>query len=184
MTFRSSLRAAGATLLLALSLAGVARADDDDFLGIGGHATTWVTPGAEDEASISFGAQVRVRPFRRVAFEGSVDLRDDELGDGTLEARSYPVQASALFFLLTGRVDAYLLGGVTYLLVDVDDELTGDDDVRRIPGFHAGGGVQAKVFGPWRVHADGRYLVAEDEYAGRTLDFDGWELHAGISFWF
>lgn len=184
MTSRSEVaRVAAAAVLLLLAAAPAARADDD-FFGIGAHATTWMTPDAEDEASLSFGAQVRVRPFRKIAFEGSVGLRDDEFDGGTLDARTIPLQASVLFFLLSGRVDAYLLGGVTYLVVDVDDELLGGDDVTRIPGFHAGGGVQVKIYGPWRVHADARYLVANDDVNGRALDFDGFQLHAGISFWF
>ena len=184
MTSRSEAAGRAAAALLLLAVAGAPAAADDDWLGIGGHATTWVTPDAEDSASISFGAQVRVRPFRRIAFEGSLGLRDDEFGDGTLETRAYPLQASALFFLLTGRADVYLLGGITYLIVDVDDDLLGGDDQQRIPGFHAGGGAQVKIFGPWRVHADGRYLVASDDYEGRSLDFDGFQLHAGISYWF
>lgn len=179
---RLSAALAVALLLLPCS-ATPAHAGDDEFVGVGVHATTAFTPDSSQSATFSFGVNVRVRPFRILAIEGAFGVRDEEFGDGTLAAKAYPIDVSALLFLLSGRFEVYALGGVSYMIIDVNDDLYHKSDVRRVPGWNLGGGVQFKVYGPWKVHGDLRYRLAHDDYAGRSLDYDGAEVNVGISYW-
>ncbi|MFN7975692.1 MAG: outer membrane beta-barrel protein [Acidobacteriota bacterium] len=182
--FRSEIRARDIALpLLTLALAATARASDDDFVGLGGHIVTSFSSGADQAAVLSYGAQVRLRPFRKFGAEASIGFRREDFSDGDVEATAYPVQASFLFFILTGRLDVYALGGATYLIVDVKDTITGESGSRKIPGTHLGAGAQLKLYGPWHVHADVRYLFASDDFEGHTLDYDGALINAGISYW-
>ncbi len=174
---------AAAAALIAVACAASARASDDPWFGLGGHVITSFASGPDQGAVLSYGIQAQVRPFRKLAVEASLETRREDFSDGDLQARAYPVQASLLFYILTGRLDVYALGGATYMIIDVKDTITGDSDVHRVPGTHLGAGVRLKLYGPWHVHADARYLFADDSFEGHTLDYDGALINAGISYW-
>src|SRR5688500_8987150 len=127
--------------------------DDIDvkFLSIGGRAT-WFDP--KDGSSRWFGGgQVRIYPLKWLAFEGSADYRRTDFGD--TRVHTYPVQVSALLYLLPGkRLSPFILGGGGWYYTTVKGP-GGFDDTQNRFGAHAGGGLQF-----WfndRVSIDGTY---------------------------
>ena len=143
-----------------LSVAPVAKAADDvglfqqvdiGLLSIGGRAT-YFDP--KDGSSRWFGgAQLRLHPWKYLAFEGSADYRRNDIGD--TRVHTYPVQVSALIYPLgTTRLAPFLLGGGGWYYTTVKGP-GGFDDTQNRFGAHAGGGLQ--FFFNKHVSIDGTY---------------------------
>jgi opacity protein-like surface antigen len=121
------------------------------LFSIGGRAT-WFDP-KEGSARWFGGAQVRVYPFKFLAIEGSADYRRTDFGD--TRVHTYPVQVSALLYLLPGkRLSPFILGGGGWYYTTVKGP-GGFDDTQNRFGGHVGGGLQF-WFNDW-VSVDGTY---------------------------
>jgi hypothetical protein len=168
-------------------------ADDDLFkqmdigrFSIGGRAT-WFDP--HDGQSRWFGGgQVRVYPFKYLAFEGSVDYRRQDM-DGT-RIHTYPVQVSALIYPLgTTRLSPFLLGGGGWYYTTVTGPGNFDDTQNRF-GVHAGGGLQ--FFFNNHVSIDSTYRVIwlekvqskDQNIKDKSFDDNGHMITAGLNFHF
>lgn len=121
------------------------------FFSVGGRATWW---DPQDGSARWFGgAQVRIYPLRFLAIEGSVDYRRTDF-DGT-RAHTYPVQVSALLYLLPGkRLSPFILGGGGWYYTTVKGP-GGFDDTQNRFGGHVGGGLQ--FWFTEHVSVDGTY---------------------------
>ena len=150
----------GSVINLSLLLSpSVGRADDNGLfkqmdiglLSIGGRAT-YFDP--KDGSSRWFGGgQVRLHPWRYLAFEGSADYRRNDIGD--TRVHTYPVQVSALIYPLgTTRLAPFLIGGGGWYYTTVKGPGNFEDTQNRF-GAHAGGGLQ--FFFNNHVSIDGTY---------------------------
>ena len=184
MTYKYALRVGGVLMVLAgLSLfplpVATSHAEDrgyifDDidvkFLSIGGRAT-WFDP--KDGSTRWFrGGQVRIYPLKWLAFEGSADYRRTDFGD--TRVHRYPVQVSALLYLLPGkRLSPFILGGGGWYYTTVKGP-GGFDDTQNRFGGHVGGGLQfwfndrVSIDGTYR-HLARRCQLAGPEYQGEKL---------------
>src|ERR1700675_4519106 len=113
-----------------------AMADDipNTGLSLGGRGT-YYNP-SDGNGSWYGGAQLRLHLGTVFAVEGSVDYRRNKFGSTRVD--TFPVQASALFYLFPGRVSPFILGGAGWYFTNVDTP-TGNDTQNRF-GVHAGGG--------------------------------------------
>ena len=134
----------GSVINLSLLLSpSVGRADDNGLfkqmdiglLSIGGRAT-YFDP--KDGSSRWFGGgQVRLHPWRYLAFEGSADYRRNDIGD--TRVHTYPVQVSALIYPLgTTRLAPFLIGGGGWYYTTVKGPGNFEDTQNRF-GAHGGG---------------------------------------------
>ena len=111
---------------------------DIGLLSIGGRAT-YIDP-IDGSSNWYGGAQVRLHPWRFLAFEGSADYRRNDIG--ATHVHSYPVQVSALVYPLgTTRLAPFLIGGGGWYYTTVTGP-GGFDNTQNRFGAHAGGGLQ------------------------------------------
>jgi hypothetical protein len=159
---------------------------DIGLLSIGGRAT-YLDP--KDGSSRWFGGgQVRLHPWRYLAFEGSADYRRNDIGD--TRVHSYPVMVSALIYPFgTTRLAPFLLGGGGWYYTTVKGP-GGFDDTQNRFGAHAGGGLQ--FFFNKHVSIDGTYryiwlekIESRDQnIADKNFQDNGHMVTAGINFHF
>jgi opacity protein-like surface antigen len=134
------------------------------------------------------GAQVRAHLGDIFAIEGSADYRKNDFGDTTVH--TYPVQVSALAYLLPGkRISPFLLGGGGWYYTTIDGP-NGFDDTDNRFGLHAGGGLQFMMTERWSVDGSYRYVWTEDiksrDRSLRKKDFsdEGHMVTVGLNFHF
>jgi opacity protein-like surface antigen len=119
----------------------------------------WFEP-KEGESSWSGGAQVRLYLTRFFAIEGSADYRQSKFAGTTVH--TYPVQVSALLYLLPGwRLTPFVLGGAGWYYTTVDGP-GGLDDTQNRFGVHAGGGLQYFISRHFSIDSTYRYVWLED----------------------
>jgi hypothetical protein len=107
------------------------------FFSLGGRATYFDPPNLSPKWY--GGAQARMHFGQVFAIEGSVDYREKKM-ESTF-TRTYPVQVSALIYLLPGkRVSPFILGGGGWYYTNVNGP-GGFSDTQKRFGAHAGGGV-------------------------------------------
>jgi opacity protein-like surface antigen len=194
---KSVIGGAGLLLVLGLTMPGlisVASANgwglfDEVHVGalsVGGHAT-YYKPNDGDEAWYG-GAQVRLHLTRIFALEALADYRRNDFG--TTRTDTYPVQGSALIYLLPGRrLSPFILGGAGWYHTQVKGPDNFDDSQSRF-GLHAGGGLQLWLNSHWSVDSTYRYIWMEKlESKGVSLDdkkFDdsGHMVTIGLNFHF
>jgi opacity protein-like surface antigen len=146
-----------------LTIGANAYAADERDLDIGrfsiGGRAMWFDPKSGD-SSWSGGAQVRFYLLRFLAIEGSADYRQNKFNGTTVH--TYPVQVSALLYLLPGwRVSPFVLGGAGWYYTTVDGP-GGFDDTQNRFGVHAGGGLQWFISRHFSVDSTYRYVWLED----------------------
>jgi opacity protein-like surface antigen len=125
---------------------------------IGGRAM-WFEPKGGD-STWSGGAQVRLYLTRFFAIEGSADYRQNKFNGTTVH--TYPVQVSALLYLLPGwRLTPFILGGAGWYYTTVDGP-GGFDDTQNRFGVHAGGGLQYFISRHFSIDSTYRYVWLED----------------------
>ena len=159
---------------------------DIGFFSVGGRAT-YFDP-KEGQSRWFGGGQVRVYPFKYLAFEGSVDYRrDDTAGTRT---HTYPVQVSALIYPLgQTRLAPFLLGGGGWYYTTVKGPGNFDDTQNRF-GFHAGGGLQFFFNNHVSVDSTYRYIWAEDiqsrdlNIKDKNFNGNGQMVTVGLNFHF
>ena len=165
LRFSSSIRAIltiGA-VYVGLTSGAVAFAADERDLAIGrfsiGGRAVWFDPKGGD-SSWSGGAQVRLYLTRFFAIEGSADYRQNKFNGTTVH--TYPVQVSALLYLLPGwRLSPFILGGGGWYYTTVDGP-GGFDDTQNRFGVHAGGGLQYFISRHFSIDGTYRYIWLED----------------------
>ena len=165
---------------------GLFKQMDIGFFSIGGRAT-WFDP--HDGQSRWFGGgQVRVYPFKYLAFEGSADYRRQDV-DGT-RIHTYPVQVSALIYPLgTTRLSPFLLGGGGWYYTTVNGPGNFDDTQNRF-GVHAGGGLQFFFNNHVSIDSTYRFIWLEkvqskdQNIKDKSFDENGHMITAGLNFHF
>jgi opacity protein-like surface antigen len=176
--------------ILACGLAAPARAQ----VSIGGHASYTKSDGAD--GTWWGGAQLRIR-FGPLGVEGLADYRRttySALGVDVLRVEQYPVQASAMIFILSGPVQPYILGGGGWYFTRSThlgpDALLGHTTEHKF-GSHAGGGVDFRLAKHVSIHADVRYVFLtvssvqdiKDRYHNNPKA-DFWHGTTGLNFSF
>lgn len=134
---------------------------DIGLLSLGGRATYWDQKEGKD--TWSGGAQLRLHPFRYLAFEGSADYHREKFNDGSGETKThtYPVQVSALIYPLgTTRLAPFLLAGGGWYYTSVTGPGNFSDTTNRF-GAHAGGGLQFFFTRNVSVDSTYRYIWLE-----------------------
>jgi opacity protein-like surface antigen len=105
------------------------------------------------------GAQARLHLGEIFAIEGSADYRKNDFGDTTVH--TYPVQATALMYLLPGkRISPFVLGGAGWYYTSVDGP-GGLSDTQHRFGLHGGGGLQLMLNRHWSIDGTYRYVWLE-----------------------
>jgi opacity protein-like surface antigen len=146
-----------------LTIGAVAFAADEKELGFGrfsiGGRAMWFDP-KDGDSTWSGGAQVRLYLARFFAIEGSADYRQNKFNGTTVH--TYPVQVSALLYLLPGwRVTPFILGGGGWYHTTVDGP-AGLSDTQNRFGVHAGGGLQYFISRHFSIDSTYRYVWLED----------------------
>ena len=155
-------------------------------LGVGVHGT-WVKSVTEEDArDWAWGLHARARLTGHFAIEGSLDFRNEEIDDATT-VKLYPIQVSALFYLLpNSKAGIYGLFGVGWTRVSASGDFFGDDVENTEFGYHYGFGIEVPA-GSSAIFIDVRYLDLNLDISNVLIpDFDssGWQLNVGYSFYF
>jgi hypothetical protein len=154
---------------------GLFKQMDIGFFSVGGRAT-WFDP--HDGQSRWFGGgQVRVYPFKYLAFEGT-------------RIHTYPVQVSALIYPLgMTRLAPFLLGGGGWYYTTVKGPGNFDDTQNRF-GVHAGGGLQFFFNNHVSIDSTYRFIWLENVQSkdqnikDKSFDDNGHMITAGLNFHF
>lgn len=188
MNIRKSLVA---TLALAAMVAPtmlLAGARDGTGASIGPRAAYFIPEGSSGDEVWFGGAQVRVYFNDAFALEGSIDYRETDFGQTTLQ--TYPVQATLLLNLVrSDNFKMFLLGGGGWYYTRVDVPVGSDDTDNRF-GPHAGAGILVPFSDNVSLDITGRYIWLEEAHADdqnvleRDYDDSGVMLTAGLNFHF
>jgi opacity protein-like surface antigen len=134
------------------------------------------------------GAQARLHFGQMFAIEGSVDYREKKL-DSTF-TRTYPVQVSALIYLLPGkRVSPFLLGGGGWYYTNVNGP-GGFSDTQNRFGAHVGGGLQWMLSQRWSIDGTYRHVWLEtldskdQNIKDKSFNDNGHMVTIGLNFHF
>jgi len=171
----------GALLLLALLLMGVnaARAAGQIVPSVGLTRTV----DGDNESKISGGLAVRGTLLPLVMGEIGASYREDELFDGDLNVRQWPVTASLYF---TPIPAIYAGGGVGWYHTSFDyaDDTGLPSSTDEEFGVHLGGGLQIPIAPMAAVDLSGRYVFMQDQESHlipETFDPDFWTTSLGLA---
>jgi opacity protein-like surface antigen len=162
--------------------------DDIDYgrISIGGRAA-YIDP-KDGDGQWFGGAQVRLHLSKIFAIEGSADYRQNKFGSTTTD--TFPVQVSALAYLLPGkRLSPFVLGGGGWYYTHVNGP-NGFDNTQNRFGFHAGGGLQWFISRHWSIDGTYRYIWLEkieskdQNVTDKSFQDNGHMITAGINFHF
>jgi opacity protein-like surface antigen len=146
---------------------------------------------SDEEGNYFGGAQVRLKGTPFFAAEVAIEYHSDEYLNGNVEIISWPVQASALFYVFPA---VYGLAGAGWhnTTIKVEGE---PDESNADFGWHLGGGVEIPVSESMSISGDIRYVfldydghenqlveVGESEREIEDLEADFWEASFGINF--
>ncbi len=162
------------TLLIALSCVASA----DAGLGVGARYSYVHNNDLEDNSSM-IGAMVRLRHMMFFGLEGAIDVRKEELNDGS-ELTSTPITVSAMVYPIPL---VYGLAGLGYYrtTLKVGDEETTDSPI----GYHFGAGVEMPIVPLLKVTGDMRYQFLDYEFKDipgsvGKVDANGYAISAGL----
>ncbi|MBV8881984.1 MAG: porin family protein [Planctomycetaceae bacterium] len=134
------------------------------------------------------GVQARLR-LGIFAAEASVQFHQNRYENNDVIVTQYPVQLTAfLYFLSTGPIRPYILGGVGWYYTQIDYRgafASVPDDRQHIFGEHLGAGAELFLSPHVSLDGDVRYIFlnpSTDQVIGR--DFNYWQITAGINFLF
>lgn len=192
---KNGIRMAALALLAVAWTAGPLLAFERSGASLGGRGV-YFDPKDADDGTWYGGAQLRFYFTPTLALEGSVDYREDEYANGAVKVRTWPIQASMLFYLADENVavNPFLLGGAGWYMTTVETKvppLIDESDTDDRFGLHAGGGLQ--FFLSEAVSLDGTYryiwleaLKSKDTASLQDKEFNdsGHMLTAGLNFHF
>jgi opacity protein-like surface antigen len=161
--------------------------------GVGPRLGYYENSDSDEEGSYFGGAQVRLKGTPFFGVELAAEYHSDEFYNGEVEIISWPVQASALFYVFPA---VYGLVGAgwynTTIKIKNDDR---PDESNSDFGWHLGGGVEIPVSDSMSISGDIRYVFMDYEghenqlveAAGgdreiHDIDADFWEASFGINF--
>lgn len=192
---RHRIAALALSLLATGTLAALpARADDVPTprpgVSLGGRAAYfWPVGAGADNGDWMGGAQLRVYLAKFFAVEGSADYRQQHYNGSSTTADIYPVQASALLYLLpNSRLSPFLLGGVGWYFTHTQGP-DGFSDTQNRFGSHIGGGLQMFLSRHWSIDATYRYIFTDriktfSNGANESISGDGHMVTGGLNFHF
>ena len=147
----------------------------------------YVKHGDADEGTFMIGVQLRVPLGNMFAIEASIDFHSSEFEDGDVEVIQWPVQVSALWFVLpNSKITPYVLGGLGwyYTTIDFSGSLSGvDSDTDSMFGAHLGIGGRLSIGKNMSLSADLRFIFIEpnsDELEDE--DFDTTQFTVSLGF--
>ena len=154
-------------------------------LGIGVHGSSVKSATEEDSRYWTWGVHTRVRFSPRLALEGSLEFRSEEV-DGA-DIKLYPIQVSALFYLLpSSRAGIYGILGFGWTRVTVDGNIFGEGAEDTDFGYHWGFGAEVP-FGSSTIFVDVRYLdlkLGISNLLNPNFDTKGWQANTGYTLYF
>ena len=178
--------------LLANVLVSVSAEETIDVAGRGvsfGPRASYFKSKDADEGTWSGGAQMRIKPFQALGFEGSIDYRREKYGDTRVDV--YPVQASLLAYILPIKpVNIFLLGGAGWYFTHVDRPSPFADSTDNRFGLHAGAGLEFNLNDAWSLDGTYRYVWLEKFTSKDTILFDkefsdsGSQVTVGLNYHF
>ncbi|MBI4397148.1 MAG: porin family protein [Elusimicrobia bacterium] len=177
-------------IAMSLSFASGAEAGGDfDFQsGSFGFRGMYFEPKDSDEGDWHGGVQLRLFLVPAFALEGSVDYRQNDFGETELNV--FPVQASALIYLLPDRrLSPLLLGGAGWYYTQVEGPGAFDDTDHRF-GTHAGGGLQVGIGESVSLDTTYRYIWLEEfkskgaDLTEKEFEDSGHMVTVGLNFHF
>jgi outer membrane protein W len=123
------------------------------------------------------------------AIEGSIDFHASDYEDGDIEVIQWPVQVSALWFILPkAKITPYVLGGLGWYYTTIDfsgslDGLSGETD--SMFGAHLGIGARLLIGQSMSLSGDLRYIFLEpNEDALEDENFDTLQFTVSLGFGF
>lgn len=168
------LRVLALTGLLMVTSAAIANAG----IGVGARYSYVRNNGLEDNSSM-IGAMVRLRHMMFFGIEGAVDVRKEELNDGS-ELTSTPLTLSAMVYPIPL---VYGLAGVGYYntTLTMGDQEVSDSQI----GYHFGAGVELPLVPLLKLTGDLRYQFLNYEFEDIAesigkVDADGYAISAGL----
>ncbi len=122
-----------------------------------------VLEGTNETKARFAGAFVRLRSGR-VGLEASMDYRSMKDATETVAVKSYPLQGSLLYYLSTGGIAPYLIGGIGYYTLRLDEAAAGNLDLNptgHSVGYHAGAGTEVLLGRRASIFIDYRYTFVD-----------------------
>jgi opacity protein-like surface antigen len=133
------------------------------------------------------GAAMRARLLRLIGFEGSINYRQENYGDG-LTVKSWPVMASAMIYPLPMLYGVVGMGWYNTTF-DFDESLESqgsEDDTKQKVGWHFGAGVELPASPKVKITGDIRYVFLDYDFQSVPgvggADSDFFLIEAGILF--
>jgi hypothetical protein len=150
---------------------------------------------ANTSAERFFGGLLKLRLSPRATFEISFDRRTESNELLTERTVEIPIQGSLLLYPVHTRLSPYVLGGVgwyTLRVEQLDSGTVSESETSRRFGYHAGIGAELKLGRHAGLHADYRYTFLkfrgddeEESLVGRlTPSHEGSMWTAGLTLYF
>ena len=153
------------------------------------------TPDASGSTFLG-GAHVLTRFTGVLGVELFAGYRNDKYveGSASLRVQQFPVQLSALAYLLPNlRVQPYLLGGVGYYRISATIEDPNvvpaeDHSIENKFAFHAGAGVDIRIARALSLRVEGRYVFldvdAVSNFGQPGKNANSWQAGGGFNVYF
>jgi len=135
------------------------------------------------------GVQARLKVLPILAVEASITFHENEYENGDIKVTQYPVQVTALLYILhEGPVRPYLLGGVGWYYTRVDYRglfSAFSDSTDHDFGGHLGAGVDLMLGARTSLDVDVRYIFLNPSTEQiKDQDFNYWQITFGLNFFF
>jgi len=191
---RMSLEAAPEELFretgLPLSLASPVAPEDPETPRFSiGPAGGYLRAHGADKGTWFGGVQARLKVLPFLAVEGSITFHENEYEDGDVKVTQYPVQVTALLYILhEGTIRPYVLGGVGWYYTRVDYSGTFSlfsDSTSHDFGGHLGVGSDFMLGARTSLDVDVRYIFLNPSSEQiKDQDFNYWQITFGLNFYF
>jgi len=135
------------------------------------------------------GVQARLKVLPFLAIEGSITFHENEYEDGDVKVTQYPVQVTALLYILhEGPIRPYVLGGVGWYYTRVDYSglfSAFSDSTDHNFGAHLGVGADLMLGARTSLDVDVRYIFLNPSSEQiKDQDFNYWQITFGLNFFF
>lgn len=163
---------AAAAAVLAVPAAADAQMGIGTRLAFVSGADSPVLEGTNASKARFAGGFVRIKSGR-VGLEASIDYRSMRDATDTATVKSYPLQGSLLYYLSGGGIAPYLIGGIGYYTLRLDEASATSLDVRptgHSVGYHAGFGTEVLLGRRASIFIDYRYTFVDLPTFGSRAD--------------